>query len=115
MQRAELTSPGEPLVVVDAPAPTVPHAGLLIKMLYSGVCQSDLKLATGHVDQGDSKKLNYLEKIGINLLVLPAFFLSGSKISSNQFCPKNYISCCMYDLWCEIPVQSQSCLHDRHV
>ena len=82
MQRAELTSPGEPLVVVDAPAPTVPHAGLLIKMLYSGVCQSDLKLATGHVDQGDSKKLNYLEKIGINLPLLPTRSLTGSKMNA---------------------------------
>ena len=64
MQRAELTSPGEPLVVVDAPAPAVPRAGLLVKMLYSGICKSDLNLAIGHVDQGEAKRLDYLQNIG---------------------------------------------------
>ena len=64
MEKAILTKPEEPLEVVKDAVPSVPAKGLLIKMLYSGICQSDLKLQTGAVDIGDGKKMNYLQCIG---------------------------------------------------
>ena len=65
MQKLELQEPNKDMVIRQAEQPSAPSKGLLIKVLFSGICQSDLKLAGGSVDQGESgKRLNYLDRIG---------------------------------------------------
>lgn len=65
MQKLEIQAPEADLVLEQAPRPDVPPRGLLIQVIFSGICQSDLKLAGGSVDQGESsKRLNYLDRIG---------------------------------------------------
>ena len=67
MEKLELQAPAKELVIEQVKLPSVPPKGLLIKITFSGICQSDLKLAGGSVDQGGStKRLNYLDKIGKN-------------------------------------------------
>ncbi len=57
MKSYVLTEFGKPLTAIDAPTPTPQGSEVLLKMLASGVCHSDLHLYDGYYELGGGRRL----------------------------------------------------------
>ncbi|MXY60813.1 MAG: alcohol dehydrogenase catalytic domain-containing protein, partial [Cenarchaeum sp. SB0665_bin_23] len=53
MKSARIPGPGEPLELVESKNPSPKESQVLIKVLATGVCHSDLHLWEGGYDMGD--------------------------------------------------------------
>lgn len=66
MQSFQVTEFGAPLVAVDNPTPKPQGAEILLKVVASGVCHSDLHLWEGGYELGHGKRLSLAER-GVRL------------------------------------------------
>ena len=55
MKKAAITAAGQPLSITTDPVPDTPLKGLLLKVLASGVCHTDLHLITDEISLGNGK------------------------------------------------------------
>ena len=65
MRKAVITGAGQPLSVIDAEIPGVPSAGALIKVVFTGVCHSDLHQIDDESRISDDKVFKYSDIIGM--------------------------------------------------
>src|SRR6478752_4475641 len=62
MRMFQVCTCGEPLQLNEAPTPEPKGSEVLLKVLASGVCHSDLHLSDGYFDLGGGKKLSIVER-----------------------------------------------------
>lgn len=62
MRSFQVCQPGAPLQLAEGPTPTPTGTEVLLKVLATGVCHSDLHLCDGYFDMGGGKRLNLADR-----------------------------------------------------
>lgn len=62
MRSFQVTQPGTPLRLAEQPKPEPKGTEVLLKVLATGVCHSDLHLSDGYFDLGGGKRLNLSDR-----------------------------------------------------
>ena len=62
MKSFQVCQPGAPLQLAEQPTPTPNGTEVLLKILATGVCHSDLHLSDGYFDMGGGKRLSLSER-----------------------------------------------------
>ncbi|XP_062502587.1 alcohol dehydrogenase-like [Corticium candelabrum] len=78
MKRCEITNPyPASITVTEVPLPACPEKGAVVRILYSGVCHSDLHIWDGFLTVGQSKVLNLVERPGFSYPKIPGHEIVG--------------------------------------
>lgn len=77
MKSARIPGPGEPLELVESKNPSPKESQVLIKVLATGVCHSDLHLWEGGYDMGDGTVMKVTDR-GVKYPVTPGHEIVGT-------------------------------------
>ena len=83
LMKACLLTPNQPLQIANVARPSIEGNEVLVKVLFCGICHSDLHLWDDGYDLGEGKKAKVSERPGFQFPVTPGHEIAG-KVCTTQ-------------------------------